>query len=250
MDRYRGFDINTLRQQMEDLFDDFFPSSARKPSGNRPPEQDASQPLPLNILETETEVIVLAPLAGLTPEDVDITVRGQTLTIKAQRRDPYPERRDYLRREWGYGPFQRNVELSFPVDADHAQARFKNGVVTLTLPKADSMRPRKIELDSEEQQAAPAVEAEPETPETGENSTQTDSFVFSEPVDTEPETPTFDASDDVSPEPVEDTEDATAEQPIDTQETVDVPVEPEEEAPAPPARREHGSRNRRGGYNR
>jgi HSP20 family protein len=148
-------DINALRQQMEDLFEDFFPAAggARRNSGARGGEQ--TQSLPLNLAESDEAFTLSAPLPGFQPDDVDITVRGQNVTIRAQHKSAAGERDNLTRREWGQATYQRSFELPAPVDADQATAAFKHGVVSVTLPKA---APSTVTVEDGEQ------EAEGETP--------------------------------------------------------------------------------------
>jgi HSP20 family protein len=103
--------------------------------------------LPLDITENENEFIVRASLPGVKPEDVQITVHGDTLTIRGEIKSE-EERKDehYHLRERRYGQFQRIVTLSTPVMADKAQAQFENGVLTLRLPKAEDAKPKQIKV--------------------------------------------------------------------------------------------------------
>jgi HSP20 family protein len=154
MDRNRGIDISSLRQQMEDLFEDFFPSGgARRPQAGRN-GGDQPQQLALNVFESGEAIVVTAPLPGFSPEELEISVRGQSLHVRGQAKPSAADRPPYLRREWGAGPFQRTLELPGPVDADKADASFRNGVVTITLPKADPNKARVIHLDDDEPTAA------------------------------------------------------------------------------------------------
>jgi len=152
MDRNRGFDIGALRQQIEELLDDFTGGSRRQ-QGGRGNVSDQPQHLALNVVDSEDRIVVSAPLPGLTPEDIDITVRGQTLALRAAQKTP-SERPQYLRREWGNGPFHRTIELPSPVEADSAEASFRNGVVTITLPKSDPSKARVINLQEDAQPAS------------------------------------------------------------------------------------------------
>ncbi|HEY3413400.1 MAG TPA: Hsp20/alpha crystallin family protein [Armatimonadota bacterium] len=161
MDRNRGFDISGLRQQIEDLLEDFS-GGGRRPQGGRGAGGDQPQHLTLNIVDSEGAFIVTAPLPGLAPEEIDISVRGQSLAIRAHQKPAGGERPNYLRREWGAGPYQRTVELGAPVDAERAEASFSHGVVTITLPKADPNKTRVIPLQGEETQAE-GQSVEPET---------------------------------------------------------------------------------------
>jgi HSP20 family protein len=103
--------------------------------------------LPLDISENENEFIVKASLPGVRPEDVQITVTGDTLTIRGAMKDEKEKKgENYLLRERRYGQFQRMVTLSTPISADKAQSRFEDGVLTLTLPKAEEAKPKQIKI--------------------------------------------------------------------------------------------------------
>lgn len=106
--------------------------------------------VPVDVIDNGPELIVKAGLPGVKPEDVSISVLGDTLTIKATL-DEEDETRGatYLRRERKATSFLRTLSLPIPVEAEHAEARFKNGVLTLTLPKVASVRPRVIRVQSE-----------------------------------------------------------------------------------------------------
>jgi HSP20 family protein len=103
--------------------------------------------LPLDIAETENEFVIQASLPGVQPEDVQITVHGDTLTIRGEGRvEPGQEGRHWLLRERRFGPFQRSISLTVPVSSDRASAQYENGVLTLTLPKAEQAKPKQIKI--------------------------------------------------------------------------------------------------------
>ena len=104
--------------------------------------------LPLDVAETENEFIVKASMPGVRSEDVQITAHGDTLTIRGEFKAE-DEKKDaqYHLRERRFGQFQRTVTLSTPISADKAQARFENGVLTLTLPKAEEAKPKQIKIN-------------------------------------------------------------------------------------------------------
>jgi len=106
------------------------------------------QGIPLNIFENEDGLVLSAPMPGIEESDLDISVLGDELRLRASERGPGQERKDYLLREWSYGPYERRVRLPYAVDADRAVATLGNGVLVLTLPRAASTRPRKIALTS------------------------------------------------------------------------------------------------------
>jgi HSP20 family protein len=103
--------------------------------------------LPLDISENENEFIVKASLPGVRPEDVQITAHGDTLTLRGEIKAE-EEKKDehYHLRERRFGQFQRTVTLPTPISADKAQAHFENGVLTLTLPKAEEAKPKQIKI--------------------------------------------------------------------------------------------------------
>lgn len=106
--------------------------------------------IPVDVLDNGPEIVIKAGLPGVKPEDVSISVLGDTLTIKATLdEDNENKGATYLRHERRATAFFRTISLPLAVIADQAQARFKNGVLTLTLPKAESVRPRVIRVVSE-----------------------------------------------------------------------------------------------------
>ncbi len=103
--------------------------------------------IPVDLLDNGTELVVKASIPGARAEDVAISVTGSTLTIKATRADEDDIRgATYLRRERKASAFVRTLSLPVAVAADQADARFKNGVLTLVLPKRESLRPRSIKV--------------------------------------------------------------------------------------------------------
>lgn len=90
-------------------------------------------------------VVVTAEIPGISPEDIEITVVGETLTVSGTRPvEELPEDARYHRRERGTGEFSRTLELPFRVDADAVDARFRNGVLEINLPRVAEEMPKKI----------------------------------------------------------------------------------------------------------
>jgi HSP20 family protein len=111
--------------------------------------------LPLDITENENEFIIKASLPGVRPEDIQITARGDTITIRGEMKAEEEKKDDhYHLRERRFGQFQRTVVLPAPINADQAKSEFENGVLTLTLPKAEEAKPKQIKLGSAKAGAA------------------------------------------------------------------------------------------------
>ena len=107
--------------------------------------------VPLDLYETDNEVVVQAALPGVKPEDVDIQISGDTLTIRGETKHEEEEnKRDYYRQESWYGSFARSVTLPVQVNADGADAVFENGVLKLTIPKAEEAKPKTIKVKPRE----------------------------------------------------------------------------------------------------
>lgn len=105
--------------------------------------------VPLELSETAEEIRVRAEVPGVDPKDLEISVTGDVLTLSGEKREEresqdgashYTERR--------YGSFRRTVQLGSPVDLDRVEARHEHGVVTVTLQKAETVRPRRIEVQA------------------------------------------------------------------------------------------------------
>jgi HSP20 family protein len=97
--------------------------------------------------ETGDDMVVTASLPGLKAEDVNITITGQTLTIRGEfKADDKVKRDQYLYRERRYGSFHRQLQLPVRVQGDAATATFEDGVLTLTIPKAEEVKPRQVEV--------------------------------------------------------------------------------------------------------
>jgi HSP20 family protein len=132
----------TLREAMSRLLED---SYMRPQQGSNTPA--TANTLLLDVYEDADNVEVEASLPGLRPEDVEITVQGDVLQIKGQRKSSAERKQgNYLMREQRSGSFYRAIQLPVNVDADKAHANFEHGVLHLTLPKAASTKPRQIPI--------------------------------------------------------------------------------------------------------
>lgn len=112
--------------------------------------------VPIDMSETDNEYRIRAHLPGMKPEDVHISAHSNSVTIEGERHEEqaHKEGGRRLYTEHRYGSFSRSFSLPTPVDADHCSADFKDGVLTLTMPKMEAARPRRIQVGS-----AAAIEA-------------------------------------------------------------------------------------------
>ena len=101
--------------------------------------------LPMDAYETEESIVLTASVPGLRPEDMDITLDGDTLIIRGEV-NGLQEDVKYLLRERFHGKFERRLAINLPVDIQRAEATFDHGVLTLVLPKAEEAKPRRIEV--------------------------------------------------------------------------------------------------------
>jgi len=131
----------SLREAMNSLLQDSFV----RPGAGAP--QAGFSALPLDICETENDFVIKASLPGVKPDDVDITVQGDTLTIRGETKAEEDKKGEHWHfRERRYGGFQRSVSLTAPVDSDKAEAHYEHGVLTLTLPKSEAAKPKQIRV--------------------------------------------------------------------------------------------------------
>ena len=136
--------FSDLRTTMDRLFDDGITRPWRVV-----PTAEVEGSFPVEISQTDQDIEVKASLPGLKPEDVDISISNDVLTIKGEHREETEDtKRDFYRREIRYGSFQRAFTLPVSVDADKAEAKFENGVLRLRLPKAEAIRPKQIKVGS------------------------------------------------------------------------------------------------------
>ena len=135
-------DMVTLRDAMDRLFDEAFTRPWGLTDGGRGMGMPA-----VDMYQTEDDVIVKTAIPGIKPEDVQISVTGDTLTIKGEtKEDSDDKQKAYHIREQRWGSFERTLTLPTDVKADKAQAEFENGILTITLPKAEEVKPKTISV--------------------------------------------------------------------------------------------------------
>lgn len=141
VDRWDPFrEVVTLRDAMNSLLQESFV----RPGGGIAAGLAAA---PLDVSETEGEFVVKASLPGVRPDDVQITVHGDTVTLRGEAKAEEDKAgQTWHLRERRTGTFTRSIALSTPIDADRAVAHFEHGVLTLTLPKSAAGQPKQIKV--------------------------------------------------------------------------------------------------------
>jgi HSP20 family protein len=121
----------------DSLFSGFFPARAQRRPG-----------VALNAWEEESRYCVEAEVPGLALEDLEISIEARELTFKGERKADESAKAHFHRRERGSGSFERTLRLPEGIDAEKIQANLEHGVLTIELPKAEALRPRRIEIRS------------------------------------------------------------------------------------------------------
>ena len=134
---------------MRDIFDRLFEEMTAAVSRERVVTRAFRGRMPLDVTEQKDAFIVKATLPGFAPENVDITVTDNVLTIKATASETENvDDSSYHLKERYYGSCFRQIELPIEVDANNAKATFQHGVLTLTLPKAAKVEPKTIKVET------------------------------------------------------------------------------------------------------
>lgn len=132
-------EVRNLRRAMDRSLVDFY--------GPVIWHRDTTLSFPVDIFETDERVVVKAALPGIKPDDVEISVSEGVLLVKGESSsEESTDGESYHTREIRYGAFQRAIRLPAEVSDEKAEAEFKDGVLTVTLPKAEEVRPKQIKI--------------------------------------------------------------------------------------------------------
>ncbi len=141
-------DLVSLRDAMDRLFEESFVRPRARwlaPVG--------AETLAVDMYETDDAIVVKSAIPGVEPKDIDISITSDTLTIKGETKtEEEVKEKGYIHRERRYGSFCRSLTIPLPVVADKAEAEFENGVLTLTLPKAEEIKPKAIKVKAKEKE--------------------------------------------------------------------------------------------------
>lgn len=132
-------EIMTLREAMNQLFNDAY---------TRPMSSGSMSVRPaIDLYQDNDNVVVKAAMPGLKAEDVEISITGDVLTLRGEyKQESEKKEATYHMREQHYGSFERAIQLPTDVQSDKAQADFEDGILSITLPKAERVKPRKIDI--------------------------------------------------------------------------------------------------------
>ncbi len=150
--RYDPFDeLTRLQRDMTRLFDEAVvsPMRGRQDNGNGGTNGGSLKAWApsVDIRDDQNEIVVHAELPGVKQEDIDIEVSGDTMTIRGERKfEDVENRKNYVRVERAYGSFQRTFTIGVPVQSDKISAGFKDGVLTVRLPKSEEVKPKKVQV--------------------------------------------------------------------------------------------------------
>ncbi len=132
-------EMDRLQREMNRFYETSYPSHFRSA-----PAYPA-----MNVWMSEEGLQITAEVPGVSPKDIDISVVGDTLTLSGVREpDELKEGAQYHRQERGYGNYSRSLQLPFSVNVDKVEATFKNGVLSIVLPRAEEDKPKKITIKS------------------------------------------------------------------------------------------------------
>jgi HSP20 family protein len=132
-------EMMTLREAMDHLFDDAFTRPLTLRDGWSAPAIDMYQ--------TDDEIVVKASLPGVKADEVQINITGEVLTLKGETKQVEEKKeKAWHMREQRWGTFERAIALPTEVVADKAKAEFENGILTITLPKAEEVKPKIINI--------------------------------------------------------------------------------------------------------
>ena len=137
------YNPNNELRAFRNLFDRAFAWPPMWPATDTPVMEN----LRLDMYEKDNNLVIEAAMPGVDPKDVDITIDGDMLTIRSEtKRASEVKEDDYYMNEQYFGAMHRTVRLPADVEMDKAHSHFKNGMVTITLPKAKTAKPRKIKV--------------------------------------------------------------------------------------------------------
>lgn len=137
--------MESFRREMDRIFDDLAPFSRRKGNGGRQVELWAPD---TDMSETNDKYLISIDLPGLTKNDIKVNYKDNRLTISGKRSlEESEEEKDFLRRERYFGKFTRSFTVPSEIKENEIKAKFKDGVLRVTVPKSEVRKPKEVPID-------------------------------------------------------------------------------------------------------
>lgn len=109
--------------------------------------QEQEGQLTVDVFQDDQNIVIQSTIAGVSPDDLDVSITNDMVTIRGERRRMYNvDAQDYFYQECYWGPFSRSIILPVEIDADRAEAKIRNGVLTIRIPKANAAMTRKLKV--------------------------------------------------------------------------------------------------------
>ncbi len=143
----RTADVEDVDDEVEVEPEESFSDEA--PVSGAPGEAEQEGQLTVDVFQDDANIIVQSTIAGVSPDDLDVSITNDMVTIRGERRRMYnvdPD--DYFYQECYWGAFSRSIILPVEIDADRAEAKIKNGILTIRIPKANTAVTRKLKVSS------------------------------------------------------------------------------------------------------
>lgn len=143
----RTADIEDVADEVEVDKEESFSDEA--PAEATPEQAEQEGQLTVDVFQDDANIIVQSTIAGVSPDDLDVSITNDMVTIRGERRRMYnvdPD--DYFYQECYWGTFSRSIILPLEIDADRAEAKIKNGILTIRIPKANTAVTRKLKVTS------------------------------------------------------------------------------------------------------
>ena len=141
-------ELFSLRDTLDQFANQTFSGGPRSNSNGT----TVAMPMPIDVFATDDHAVIVAAVPGMRPEDLDLTIHQDTVTMSGSIRS-VAETEDAKHATWyiselGSGTYRRSISLPFPVDADKSEATFENGILRIELPKAATAKPKKITVNA------------------------------------------------------------------------------------------------------
>ena len=132
-------DMLTLRQAVDRVLDESFTRGSET-------RGTGAWLLPMDAYITDDAIVIRADVPGIAADELEISLEGETLTVRGEIKRDASDNRKYVLLERPTGRFERTLTISTPIEHDKVEATFKDGVLTLTMPKAETVKPRQISV--------------------------------------------------------------------------------------------------------